>query len=135
MASSSPTTDHAAADLPVPTTTSSLGWNGINGSQVFQPLHAGDSLMMWGTNVTVRNATVWLNYNGGVVNLGGGTNSAGDGCLIDGLYVVKTDWTKPTAPSFTKTNLDGQNNAVIDSLMVPGTRFGTEHASIPKHPG
>jgi len=112
----------------------SLGWNSINGgfrlgdnstvSNVF--LRCGDdSLMMWGTNVTVRNATVWQNYNGGVVNLGWADNSAGDGCLIDGLYVVKTDWLVPTGPGFNKTHLDGQNNAVIASLMVPGTMFGT----------
>jgi hypothetical protein len=129
--------NHATADLLINGTVNnvkSLGWNGLNGgfrlgdnttvSNVF--LRSGDdSLMMWGTNVTVRNATVWQNYNGGVVNLGWGASSAGDGCLIDGLYVVKTDWMNPTAPSFTKTNLNGQNNAVIDSLMVPGTMFGT----------
>jgi hypothetical protein len=111
-----------------------IGWNGLNGgfrlgdnttaSNVF--LRCGDdSLMMWGTNVTVRNATVWQNYNGGVVNLGWGAGSAGDGCLIDGLYVVKTDWLIPTGPGFNKTHLDGQNDAVIASLMVPGTMYGT----------
>jgi hypothetical protein len=112
----------------------SLGWNGLNGgfrlgdnttaSNVF--LRSGDdSLMMWGTNVTVQNVTVWQTYNGGVVNVGWGAQSAGDGCLIDGLYVVKTDWRGPIAPSFTKTILNDQNNAVIDSLMVPGTMYGT----------
>ena len=129
--------NHAVADLLVNgavNNVKSIGWNGINGgfrlgdnttaSNVF--LRCGDdSLMMWGTNVTVRNATVWQNFNGGVVNLGWASNSAGDGCLIDGLYVVKTDWMVPTAPSFNKTNLNGQNNAVIASLMVPGTMFGT----------
>ena len=65
------------------------------------------------------------NFNGGVVNLGWGAGSAGDGCLIDGLYVVKTDWHGPIAPSFTKTNLNAQNNAVIDSLIGPGTNYGT----------
>jgi hypothetical protein len=59
------------------------------------------------------------------VNLGWSDNSPGDGCLIDGLYVVKTDWNSPTGPGFNKQNLDGQNNAVITSLMVPGTMFGT----------
>jgi hypothetical protein len=129
--------NHATADLLVNGSVNnvkSLGWNSINGgfrlgdnttvSNVF--LRCGDdSLMMWGTNVIVRNATVWQNYNGGVVNLGWDANSAGDGCLIDGLYVVKTDWQSPTNPSFNKTQLDGQNNAVIASLMVPGTKFGT----------
>ena len=129
--------NHAVADLLVNgsiNNVKSIGWNSINGgfrlgdnttvSNVF--LRCGDdSLMMWGTNVTVRNATVWQNYNGGVVNLGWAANSAGDGCLIDGLYVVKTDWLVPTGPGFNKTHLDGQNNAVIASLMVPGTMFGT----------
>ena len=111
-----------------------LGWNGINGSlrlndnttvsNVFLR-SCDDTLMMWGTNITVRNATVWQNYNGGVVNLGWSDDSPGDGCLIDGLYVVKTDWNSPTGPGFNKQNLDGQNNAVIASLMVPGTMFGT----------
>jgi len=113
-----------------------LGWNGENGgfilgdntevSNVF--IRSGDdSLMMRGTNITVTNATVWQNYNGGVVNLGWDDTSPGDGCLIDGLYVVKTDWLKPTRSSFHQPALDGQNNAVIASLMVPGTRFGTLH--------
>jgi hypothetical protein len=116
-----------------------IGWNGLNGgfrlgdnttaSNVF--LRCGDdSLMMWGTNVTVRNATIWQNYNGGVVNLGWGAGSAGDGCLIDGLYVVKTDWLIPTGPGFNKTHLDGQNDAVIASLMVPGTMYGTVNTPV-----
>ena len=54
-----------------------------------------DSLMMWGSAVTVTNATVWQNYNGGVVNLGWLNNSPGDDDLLDGLYVVKTDWLTP----------------------------------------
>ena len=116
-----------------------IGWNSLNGgfrlgdnttvSNVFL-LCGDDSLMMWGTNVTVRNATVWQTYNGGVVNLGWDDGSAGDGCLIDGLYVVKTDWHSPMSSSFTKTNLSGQNNAVIASLMVPGTMFGTNNTPL-----
>ncbi len=134
--------NHAVADLLVNGTVNnvkSIGWNSINGgfrlgdnttvSNIF--LRCGDdSLMMWGTNVSVRNATVWQNYNGGVVNLGWGADSAGDGCLIDGLYVVKTEWQSPTGPSFKKTQLDGQNNAVIASLMVPGTVFGTNNTPV-----
>jgi len=128
--------NHATDDLLVNGSVNnvkSIGWNGLNGgfrlgdnttaSNVF--LRCGDdSLMIWGTNVTVRNATVWQNYNGGVVNLGWGAESFGDGCLIDGLYVVKTDWHSPNHISFMDAKLDGQNNAVIASLMVPGTRFG-----------
>ena len=134
--------NHAVADLLVNGSVNnvkSIGWNSINGgfrlgdnttvSNVF--LRCGDdSLMMWGTNVSVRNATVWQNYNGGVVNLGWGAGSAGDGCVIDGLYVVKTDWLVPTGPAFNKTHLDGQNNAVIASLMVPGTMFGTNNTPV-----
>ena len=75
-------------------------------------------------------ATVWQNYNGGVVNLGWGDNSPGDSSLIDGLYVVKTDWNTPANPSWTATNLNGQNDAVIASLMVPGTMFGTNQPSL-----
>jgi hypothetical protein len=134
--------NHAVADLLVNgsiNNVKSIGWNSINGgfrlgdnstvSNVFLRC-ADDSLMMWGTNVTVRNATVWQNYNGGVVNLGWSDNSAGDGCLIDGLYVVKTEWQSPTGPSFKKTELDGQNNAVIASLMVPGTVFGSNNPPV-----
>jgi len=134
--------NHATADMLINGSVNnvkSIGWNGLNGgyrlgdnttvSNVF--LRSGDdSLMMWGTNVIVRNATVWQTYNGGVVNLGWGTNSAGDGCLIDGLYVVKTDWHSPTGPGFSKTQLDGQNNAVIASLMVPGTVFGIRNTPV-----
>jgi uncharacterized protein (TIGR03437 family) len=117
----------------------SIGWNGLNGgwrigdntrlSNLF--VRAGDdSLMMWGAFITVTNATVWQNYNGGVVNLGWGANSPGDYGLIDGLYVVKTDWNSPTDPSWTATNLNGQNNAIIASLMVPGTTFGAMEPSL-----
>jgi hypothetical protein len=83
--------------------------------------------MMWGSAVTVTNATVWQTYNGAAVNLGWSDNSPGDDCLIDGLYVVRTDWNSPTDPSWTATKLNGQNNAVITSLMVPGTMFGAVH--------
>ena len=54
--------------------------------------------MMWGSFITVTNATVWQNYNGGVLNLGWSDNSPGDYSLVDGLYVVKTDWTNPAVP-------------------------------------
>jgi len=90
-----------------------------------------DSLMVWGAPHTITNATVWQNYNGGVVNLGWANNARGDHSLIDGLYVVKTDWLSPTSPSFTqllttdkRSPLQGQNNAVFASLMTPGTAFG-----------
>ncbi len=118
-----------------------LGWNGENAalrlnnfttaSNLF--IRSGDdSLMVWGESVTVTNATVWQNYNGGVVNLGWATNTKADHSLIDGLYVVKTDWVIPTNPSWTQlpttskaSPLQGQNNAVFASLMTPGTQFGT----------
>ena len=128
--------NHATADLLVNGTVNnvkSLGWNGLNGgfrlgdnttvSNVFLRC-CDDSLMIWGTNVFVTNATVWQNYNGGVVNLGWNATSAGDGCVIDGLYVVKTDWLNPAHISFNDAKLDGQNDAVIVSLMAPGTVFG-----------
>ncbi len=90
-----------------------------------------DSLMIWGSPVTVRNATIWQNYNGGVVNLGWLNNSAGDYNLLDGLYVVKTDWLIPTAnewtaeaPTPSSSTNNGQNNAVFASLMTPTTSFG-----------
>src|SRR5437588_10752461 len=51
-----------------------------------------DSLMVWASNLTVTNATVWQNYNGGVVNLGWSDNSKGEHVVDDGLYVGKTDW-------------------------------------------
>jgi hypothetical protein len=134
-------TDHngATADMlvnGVVNNVKTLGWNGENGgfklgdntivSNAF--IRSGDdSLMMWGSNIFITNASVWQNYNGAAVNLGWSDNSPGDGCLIDGLYVVKTDWLKPTASGFHQSELNGQNNAVIASLMVPGTLFGTLH--------
>jgi hypothetical protein len=90
-----------------------------------------DSLMIWGSYVTVTNATVWQNYNGGVVSLGWLNNSADDYDLLDGLYVVKTDWITPTANQWTAeapgtagSTLNDQNNGVIVSLMTPTTSFG-----------
>jgi hypothetical protein len=123
-----------------------ISWNGENAalrlgnhtvaSNLF--VRSGDdSLMMWGTPVTVTNATVWQNYNGGVVNLGWSNNASADGSTLDGLYVVKTDWLKPTDP---ETNwildapgphqLANQNNAVFASLMTPGTMYGTQQPPI-----
>jgi len=86
-----------------------------------------DSLKLWGPSDTVTNATVWQNYNGGAVNLGWSNNSTGDYGLIDGLYVVKTDWFQPTNPTFIADQSNAvvhQNNAVIASMMVPGTQYG-----------
>jgi hypothetical protein len=123
-----------------------LSWNGVNAglklednttvSNVF--VRSGDdSLMVWGSNITVADATVWQNYNGGVVNLGWSNNSTGDHNLIDGLYVVKTDWFTPTAPTFEMTGpdftLNDQNNAVIASMMAPGTNFGVTKPSLFKN--
>jgi len=48
-----------------------------------------DSKMMWGSDITVTNAAVWQNPNGGLVNLGWSNISTGGNCLNDGLYVVK----------------------------------------------
>src|ERR1019366_2185856 len=57
--------------------------------------------------------------------------SAGDNNLVDGLYVVKTDWLTPAvnewiaeAPGSSGSTLNGQNNGVIVSLMTPTTSFG-----------
>lgn len=114
-----------------------LGWNGENAALRIGNnttvansfIRSGDdSLMMWGMGATVTDATVWQNYNGGVVNLGWSDNSPGTGCAIDGLYVVKTDWQAVT-PSWmallpSDNPLQGQNNAVFASLMIPGTNFG-----------
>jgi hypothetical protein len=110
-----------------------LGWNGNNDgfelgdnttvSNAF--VRSGDdSLKMWRTNVSITNATVWQNYNGGVVNLGWAQDSHGDYGLIDGLYVIKTDWLTPASTSWMWSGLAGQNNAVFASLMQPGTTFG-----------
>jgi uncharacterized protein (TIGR03437 family) len=116
-----------------------LGWNGNNDgfelgvntvvSNVF--IRSGDdSLKVWRSSVKVSNATVWQDYNGGVVNLGWYKDSPGDGGLIDGLYVIKTDWQTPTAPSWNWTGLNDQNNGVFVSLMVPGTSFGFTQPSL-----
>jgi hypothetical protein len=141
--------NHAAADLFANSQVNNvktLGWNGENAalrlgnntvaSNLF--VRSGDdSLMVWGTTVTVTNATVWQNYNGGVVNLGWSNNSFGDGNLIDGLYVVKTDWLIPTDPDDNWVArepgahpLQGQNNAVFASLMTPGTAYGTHQPPV-----
>jgi hypothetical protein len=119
-----------------------IGWNSDNdglamglGTSVSNAfIRTGDdSLEMWGGSITVTNATVWQNANGGVVNLGWLNKYPGDNDLIDGLYVVNTAWTTPTVTSWCTDPLcpiptdllDHQNNAVIASLMVPGTNFGT----------
>jgi hypothetical protein len=110
-----------------------LGWNGNNDglelgsnttvSNVF--IRSGDdSLKLWRPSVTVTNATVWQNYNGGVINVGWSKDSTGDGDVVDGLYVIKTDWTLPKTASFNWTGLANQNNGVIVSLMQPGTSYG-----------
>jgi hypothetical protein len=127
-----------------------IGWNGhsdglalglkTRASNVF--VRTGDdSLKMWGSSVAVTNATVWQNWNGAVVSLGWFNNSLGDDGLIDGLYVVKTDWQTPVDASWNVKNsgsstsvpnvtaLSSSNNAVIASMMVPGTKFGTSHPS------
>ena len=116
-----------------------LGWNGNNDgfelgintvvSNVF--IRSGDdSLKVWRSSVTITNATVWQNFNGCVVNVGWYKDSPGDSCLIDGLYVVKTDWLTPTSPSWNWTGLNSQNNAVFDSMMVAGTNFGANQPSV-----
>jgi hypothetical protein len=134
--------NHAAAQLLTNSTVNNMktiSWNGLNAalrlgtntsaSNLF--IRCGDdSLMVWGASVTVTNATVWQNWNGGVVNLGWLDNSPGDNCLIDGLYVVKTDWHLPSNPSFTVTSLNAQNNGVITSLMTPGTKFGSSQTPV-----
>jgi uncharacterized protein (TIGR03437 family) len=110
-----------------------IGWNGNNDgiqmglttrvSNVF--IRTGDdSLKMWGSYITVTNATVWQGWNGGVINLGWSDNSPGDDCLIDGVYVVKTDWSLSNTPSWASTGLNFDNSAIIASLMVPGTKYG-----------
>jgi uncharacterized protein (TIGR03437 family) len=116
-----------------------ISWNSNNDALRFKDsttatnvfIRSGDdSLMIWGSSVTVINATVWQNYNGGVVNLGWLNNSPGDNGLLDGIYVVKTDWQRPTAndwnalPPTSSGALNGQNNAVFASLMSPPTSFG-----------
>ncbi len=117
-----------------------LGWNSNNAalrlddstsaSNVFIR-SSDDSMMMWGSPVTVTNATVWQGYNGGVISLGWSDNSVGDYNMVDGLWVVKTDWQMPTAQSWDALSqpgppnpLNSQNNAVIASLMIPSTVYG-----------
>jgi hypothetical protein len=117
-----------------------LGWNSNNAalrlddsdtaSNVFIR-SSDDSLMIWGSPVTVTNATVWQGYNGGVISLGWSDNSVGDYNMVDGLWVVKSDWVEPKAQSWTALSqpgppnpLNSQNNAVIASLMIPSTTFG-----------
>jgi uncharacterized protein (TIGR03437 family) len=117
--------------------TKSISWNANNdglefgnntsASNVF--VRSGDdSLKIWGTPVTITNATVWQTWNGGVVNLGWGNSYRGDGSLIDGLYVVKTDWVGPQGPSWTVDGptyaLKYQNVGIVASMMTPGTIFG-----------
>jgi len=119
-----------------------LGWNPNNdalrlndsttASNVFLR-SSDDSLMVWGSPVTVTNATVWQGFNGGVVSLGWSNNSVGDFNQIDGLWVVKTDWQKPDVQSWKALSqpgppdpLNAQNNAVFASLMVPSTQYGTK---------
>jgi uncharacterized protein (TIGR03437 family) len=132
--------NHYATDLlegSVLNNTKSISWNGNNdgfefgtnasASNVF--VRSGDdSLKIWRAPVTITNATVWQNWNGGVVNLGWGANSAGDASSIDGLYVVKTDWRGPKDPNWTVNGstdwLNYQNVGIVASLMTPGTKFG-----------
>ena len=119
-----------------------LGWNSNNAalrlgdsttaSNLFIR-SSDDSLMDWGSPVTVTNATVWQGYNGGVVSLGWSNNSFGDNNLIDGLWVVKTDWQTPTAQTWNALSqpgppnpLNAQNNGIFVSLMVPSTQYGTK---------
>jgi len=111
-----------------------IGWNpnndglemqdGTQASNVF--VRAGDdSLELWGGSITVTNATVWQNAFGGVVNLGWLNKFPGDYDVVDGLYVVRTDWQTPaTDPGWSYSGLNSQNNGIIVSLMVPGTVFG-----------
>jgi hypothetical protein len=132
--------NHAAIDLlgnGAVNNMKTISWNAVNGglrigdnttvSNVF--VRSGDdSLMVWGRHFTVTNATVWQNYNGGVVNLGWWKNSPGNRGMIDGLFVVKTDWYKPSNPTWCadpKDLIAYQNNAVIASMQVPGTDFGS----------
>jgi hypothetical protein len=117
-----------------------LGWNSNNAALRLQDSttasnifirSSDDSMMIWGSPVTVTNATVWQGYNGGVISLGWSDNSMGNHNMVDGLWVVKTDWQSPTAQSWDALSqpgppnpLNSQNNAVIASLMIPSTEFG-----------
>jgi hypothetical protein len=117
-----------------------LGWNSNNAalrlndsttaSNIFIR-SSDDSLMFWGSPVTVTNATVWQGYNGGVISLGWSDNSVGDGNVVDGLWVVKTDWVTPAAQTWDALSqpgppkpVNGQNDGVIASLMIPSTSYG-----------
>lgn len=74
--------NHAATDPFLNSTLNNvktISWNSNNDGLRLQDsttatnvfVRSGDdSLMIWGSSVTVTNATVWQNYNGGVVNLG-----------------------------------------------------------------
>jgi hypothetical protein len=137
--------NHAANDPFFSSTVNNLktlGWNSDNAalrlndsttvSNVFIR-SSDDSLMAWGSPVTVTNATVWQGFNGGVVSLGWSNNSVGDHNLIDGLWVVKTDWQVPADQSWKALSqpgppnpLNSQNNGVFVSLMVPSTQYGTK---------
>lgn len=135
--------NHAANDAFFSSTINNvktLGWNSnnaalrLNDSSTATNIFirsSDDSLMIWGTSVKVTNATVWQGFNGGVISLGWSDNSSGDYNLVDGLWVVKTDWIVPTAQSWTALSQPGppnplvnQNNAVIASLMIPSTVYG-----------
>ena len=117
-----------------------IGWNGNNdglqmgdgtvASNVF--IRTGDdSLELWGKNITVTNATVWQNNSGGVVNLGWDNKFTGDGNSIDGLFVIRTDWTEPSAtPQWNVAGLNNQNNGVFVSLMTPGTSYGQKQQPV-----
>jgi hypothetical protein len=135
-----------AADDPFRSSTlnnvKTLGWNSnnaalrLNNSTTATNVFirsSDDSLMVWGSPVTVTNATVWQGYNGGVVNLDWSNNSVGDKNVVDGLWVVKTDWQMPHAQSWIALSqpgppnpLNSQNNGVFTSLMVPTTEYGSK---------
>ena len=59
-----------------------------------------------------------------MINLGWFDNSPGDDCLIDGVYVIKTDWKLNHTPIWTNTDLNSDNDAIVASLMTPGTTYG-----------
>jgi hypothetical protein len=75
---------------------------------------------MWGSSISVTNATVWQGWNGGVINLGWANNSPGDDCLIDSVYVIKTYWNLNHTPTWTNTHLNSDNDGIGASLMTPG---------------
>jgi hypothetical protein len=123
-----------------------LGWNSNNAalrlddsttaSNIFIR-SSDDSMMIWGSPVTVTNATVWQGYNGGVISLGWSDNSIGDGNMVDGLWVVKTDWVTPTVQSWDALSqpgppkpVNGQNDGVIASLMIPSTSYGKNNPPV-----